>query len=66
VKDLKINDKFAKGDAYTIDWWRKKAINRYTSLFNDNKIKPEVLYYSDTIGMQWDECKTKYLAEVGR
>ena len=66
VKDLKINDKFAKGDDYTIDWWRKKAINRYTSLFNDNKIKPEVLYYSDTIGMSWDECKTKYLAEVGR
>jgi hypothetical protein len=66
VKDLKINDKFAKGDAYTIDWWRKKAINRYTSLFNDNKIKPEVLYYSDTIGMQWDECKEKYLSEVGR
>ena len=66
VKDLKINDKFERGDAYTIDWWRKKAINRYTSLFNDNKIKPEVLYYSDTIGMQWDECKEKYLAEVGR
>jgi len=66
VKDLKINNKFAKGDDYTIDWWRKKAINRYTSLFNDNKIKPEVLYYSDTIGMTWDECKTKYLAEVGR
>jgi hypothetical protein len=66
VKDLKIKDKFAKGDAYTIDWWRKKAINRYTSLFNNNKIKPEVLYYSDTIGMSWDECKEKYLSEVGR
>jgi hypothetical protein len=66
VKDLKINNKFERGDDYTIDWWRKKAINRYTSLFNDNKIKPEVLYYSDTIGMTWDECKTKYLAEVGR
>ena len=66
VKDLKIKDKFERGDAYTIDWWRKKAISRYTTLFNDNKIKPEVLYYSDTIGMGWDECKTKYLQEVGR
>ena len=66
MKDLKIKDKFERGDAYTIDWWRKKAISRYTTLFNDNKIKPEVLYYSDTIGMGWDECKTKYLQEVGR
>jgi hypothetical protein len=64
--ELKIKDKFKRGDDYTIDWWKKKAVNRYTNLFNDNKIKPETLFYSDIIGMSWQECKDKYLSEVGR
>jgi hypothetical protein len=25
-----------------------------------------MLYYSDILGMTWDECKKKYLGEVGR
>jgi hypothetical protein len=65
-QELQIKDKFKRGDVYTIDWWKKKAVNRYTTLFNDNKIKPETLFYSDIIGMSWQECKDKYLHEVGR
>ena len=65
-QELQIKDKFKRGDDYTIDWWKKKAVNRYTNLFNDNKIKPETLFYSDIIGMSWQECKDKYLSEVGR
>jgi hypothetical protein len=29
-------------------------------------VKPEKLFYSDVIGMSWEECKEKYLGEVGR
>ena len=51
---------------YVVDWWKRKAIKRYTKLFNDNRIKPEVLFYGDVVGMTWKECKDKYISEVGR
>lgn len=65
LKDLIIKDRF-KDDNIVIEWWRNKSLNRYTTLFNDNKIKPETLFYSDIIGMSWEDCKQKYLSEVGR
>jgi hypothetical protein len=65
-QDLVMKNKILKGNEYSINWWKDKAIKRYTTLFNDNKIKPEKLFYSDVIGMQWQECKEKYLGEVGR
>ena len=49
-----------------IDWWKPKAINRYERLHSENKLKPETLFYYDVIGMSWEECKEKYLGEVGR
>lgn len=63
---LKLNDRFIKGDEYSIQWWKDKAVKRYTTLYNDNRIKPEILFYSDVIGMNWEQCKEKYLKEVGR
>ena len=65
-QDLVMKNKILRGNEYSINWWKDKAIKRYTTLFNDNKIKPEKLFYSDTIGMSWQECKEKYLGEVGR
>jgi hypothetical protein len=65
-QDLVMRNKILKGNEYSINWWKDKAIKRYTTLFNDNKIKSEKLFYSDVIGMQWQECKEKYLSEVGR
>jgi hypothetical protein len=65
-ESLKLRDKFATGDDYTIKWWKDKAIKRYTTLHLENRLKPETLFYSDMIGMQWQECKEKYLSEVGR
>ena len=47
-------------------WWKIKAIRRYTTLYNDNRIKPEILFYGDVVGMTWEECKEKYISEVGR
>ena len=32
----------------------------------DGRLKPEKLFYADIIGMTWEECKEKYLKEVGR
>jgi len=64
--ELKMKDKFEKGDEYSVQWWKDKAVKRYTTLFNENRIKPEILFYSDVIGMTWEQCKEKYLKEVGR
>lgn len=65
-QDLVMKNKFLKGNEYSINWWKEKAIKRYTTLYKENKLKPEKLFYSDTIGMTWQECKEKYLHEVGR
>jgi hypothetical protein len=33
---------------------------------DENKIKPEKLFYADVLNTTWDETKSKYLGEVGR
>ena len=63
---LVMKDKFKDGDQYTMNWWKPKAIRRYTTLFDEGRIKPESLFYIDIIGMSWEDCKEKYLKEVGR
>jgi hypothetical protein len=65
-KDLILNEKFAKGNEYTTKWWKDKAIKRYTKLHEEGRIKPEVLFYVDAIGMTWEQMKEHYLKEVGR
>jgi hypothetical protein len=64
--ELKMKDKFIEGDDYSIRWWKPKAERRYLKLIEENKIKPEVLFYKDIIGMSWEDAKQKYLSEVGR
>lgn len=49
-----------------VEWWRKKAIKRYTKLSQDGRIKPEIMYYDDLKDLTWLEAKRKYLMEVGR
>ena len=66
VDKLVMRPKFAQGSEYINKWWKRKAIKRYTKLHTENRLKPEILYYSDILGMTWDECKEKYLGEVGR
>jgi len=51
---------------YVVNWWKKKAIKRYTKLFEEKRIKPEVLFYGDVVDMTWEQTKEKYLGEVGR
>jgi len=50
-----------------MDWWKPKAIRRYTNLLEQNRIKSEHLYYRDMIQMRsWDEVQQKYMSQVGR
>jgi Domain of unknown function (DUF4338) len=64
--DLVLKDKFKQGNDYTMKWWKDKAIKRYEKLYEEGKIKPEVLFYIDAIGLTWEQMKEKYLKEVGR
>ena len=64
--DLIMRKKFAEGYGYINKWWKRKAIKRYTKLFNEKRLKPEILYYSDILGMTWEQAKEKFLSEVGR
>lgn len=65
-KELILKDKFKQGNEYTNRWWKDKAIKRYEKLYEEGKIKPEVLFYVDAIGMTWEGMKERYLKEVGR
>ena len=49
-----MRPKFAQGSEYINKWWKRKAIKRYTKLHTENRLKPEILYYSDILGMTWD------------
>ena len=65
-KELIMKQKYVLDYDRINTWWKPKAIRRYTTLFNDKRIKPETLFYGDVVGMTWDECKEKYISEVGR
>ena len=64
--ELVMKKKFGNDYEYVVNWWKKKAIKRYTKLFEEKRIKPEVLFYGDVVDMTWEETKEKYLGEVGR
>ena len=65
-KDLKMKQKYIDDSDYIMKWWKKKAIKRYTKLFDENRLKPEKLFYGDIVGKTWEETKEQYLEEVGR
>jgi len=64
--DLIMKKKFTEGDEYTINWWKPKAIRRYTNMIEQKRIKDETLFYIDAIGISWEEMKQRYLKDVGR
>jgi len=65
-KDLKMKKKYNDDSDYIMNWWKPKAIRRYTKLFDEGRIKPEKLFYGDIVGKTWEETKEQYLGEVGR
>ena len=64
--DLTINPRVEKDIDGVVEWWRKKAIKRYEKLYENNALKPEILYYNGMVGMSWDEAKSIYIGDVGR
>jgi len=64
--DLVMKKKFVEGVDYINRWWKPKAIRRYEKLYDENRLKPEDLYYIDGIGCSWDSFKYQYLKDVGR
>jgi len=64
--ELVLTPRIVKGKDEVIDWWRKKAIRRYTRLRTEGRTKPEILYYNDMMSLEWDEAKEIYLGDVGR
>jgi hypothetical protein len=65
-EDLIMKPKYQQDTDYINNWWKPKAIKRYTKLLEQNRIKPDSLFYSNIIGMTWEEAKETYLKEVGR
>ena len=64
--ELVMKKKFEEGVEYITKWWKRQAIKRYTKLHEQNRLKPEHLFYIDGIGVSWDEFKQQRLGEVGR
>jgi hypothetical protein len=65
-KDLVMKPKFENNVDYIMNWWKPKAVRRYVKLYENNRIKPEVLFYGDIVGKTWEETKQQYIGEVGR
>ena len=65
-KDLRMKPKFENDIDYIMNWWKPKAIRRYVKLYDNDKLKPEVLFYGDIVGKTWKETKKQYIGEVGR
>ena len=64
--ELVIRNMFDRDIEYIDSWWKRKATNRYTKLLEQNKIRPEKLFYSGMINISWEEAKEKYLGDIGR
>ena len=64
--ELIMKPKYEQDVEYIKNWWKPKAIKRCTKLLEQNKIKPEKLFYKDIINTSWEETKEKYLGEIGR
>jgi hypothetical protein len=49
-----------------LEWWKTKAIARYQTLKAENRLKDDILYYNQMIGMDYQTAKNTYFSEVGR
>ena len=52
--------------ALTELWKNKYAKKRLASLTKQGRVSTETHFYDDIIYMSWEECKSKYLNDVGR
>ena len=64
--ELQIRNMFDRDIEYIDSWWKRKAIKRYENLLEQNRINPEMLFYSGMINITWEQAKEKYLKDIGR
>ena len=64
--ELKLKRKYQNDIEGMLNWWRPKAINRYTKLLDNGNLKSDILFYNKLCGLTWKETKEKFLDEVGR
>ena len=64
--ELQIRNMFDRDIEYIDTWWKRKAIKRYENLLEQDRIKPEMLFYSGMINITWEQAKEKYLGDIGR
>ena len=46
-EDLELDERVEKGLEYILDWWKPKAIKRFTKLYNENRLQTDTLWYGD-------------------
>ena len=63
---LTLVNRFKADQTGMIEWWREKALKRYSKLFDENRLKPEILYYNKMADMSYEAAKKEYFSEVGR
>ena len=67
IDDTKLVRRFDNSvEALTDIWKNKYAKKRLASLKKQDRVSTETLSYDDIIYMTWEECKQKYLEDVGR
>ena len=67
IKEDKLVRSFDNSvEALTDVWKNKYAKKRLASLKKQNRVSKETHFYDDIIYMNWEECKSKYLQDVGR
>ena len=67
IKEDKLVRKFDNSvEALTDIWKNKYAKKRLASLKKQDRVSTETHFYDDIIYMNWEECKQKYLKDVGR
>jgi hypothetical protein len=64
-KDLILHPRMINDTKSIMDWWKPKAINRFSNLKESGKLKNNVLFYSDMCDMSYEESKAKYFSDVG-
>jgi hypothetical protein len=64
--ELKLKPRFEQDIDGVMDWWKKKACKRYEKLLTSGKLKDDILFYGDIIGLDWEQTREKYIGEVGR
>jgi hypothetical protein len=67
IKEDKLVRKFDNSvEALSELWKNKYAKKRLVSLKKQDRISTDSHFYDDIIYMNWQECKDKYLSDVGR